>query len=104
MLNRFFGTSKAAPKATLHDAISSTDARVDSVEVKIKKLDAELLRYKEQMAKMREGPGKVGSRRTRQRARGPVPETRFERVSNALGSASRLKPLEHASDLVFARF
>ncbi|KAI9033305.1 charged multivesicular body protein 5-like protein [Hyaloraphidium curvatum] len=58
MLNRFFGTSKPKPKATLQDAISSTDSRVDSVEVKIKKLDAELVRYKDQMKKMREGPGK----------------------------------------------
>jgi hypothetical protein len=59
MLNRFFGTGKAKPKATLNDAISGTDARVDSVEVKIKKLDAELVRYRDQMAKMKEGPGKV---------------------------------------------
>jgi hypothetical protein len=32
---------------------------VEGVEVKIKKLDAELLRYKDQMGKMKEGPGKV---------------------------------------------
>jgi charged multivesicular body protein 5 len=30
-----------------------------SIEVKIKKLDAELGRYKEQMAKLKNGPGKV---------------------------------------------
>ena len=30
-----------------------------SIEVKIKKLDGELARYKEQMAKLRNGPGKV---------------------------------------------
>ncbi|RKP01562.1 hypothetical protein CXG81DRAFT_4145, partial [Caulochytrium protostelioides] len=56
-MNRFFGTSKPrAPKATVSDAINATDARVDAVEVKIKRLDAELLRYKDQMKKMREGP------------------------------------------------
>jgi charged multivesicular body protein 5 len=53
-MNRIFGSSKpAAPKATLNDAISKTDERVDSVHVKVRKLDAELLRYKEQMASMR---------------------------------------------------
>lgn len=36
-----------------------TDARVGSIEVKIKKLDGELGRYKEQMSKLRPGPGKV---------------------------------------------
>jgi charged multivesicular body protein 5 len=30
-----------------------------SIEVKIRKLDAELARYKEQMSKLRPGPGKV---------------------------------------------
>ena len=33
--------------------------RVDAVEVKIRKLDAELIKYKDQMKKMRDGPGKV---------------------------------------------
>lgn len=32
---------------------------MQSIEVKIKKLDAELGRYKEQMSKLRGGPGKV---------------------------------------------
>lgn len=36
-----------------------TDTRIGSIEVKIKKLDGELIRYKEQMAKLRNGPGKV---------------------------------------------
>eukprot|EP00842_Homolaphlyctis_polyrhiza_P006778 jgi/Hompol1/7100/HPOL_002941-RA len=59
-MNRIFGTSKpAAPKATIADAIGATDARVDSVEVKIKKLDAELIKYKDQMKTMRDGPGKA---------------------------------------------
>ncbi|CAG8802982.1 27071_t:CDS:2, partial [Racocetra persica] len=47
-----------APKPTLNDAIVATDGRVSAVEVKIKKLDGELAKYKDQMKKMREGPGK----------------------------------------------
>ncbi|KAG2155002.1 Snf7 family [Suillus bovinus] len=58
-MNRIFGSSSSKkPKPTLQDAINATDARVASVEVKIKKLDGELLRYKEQMSKLRSGPGK----------------------------------------------
>ncbi|KAI8323535.1 hypothetical protein GQ54DRAFT_316652 [Martensiomyces pterosporus] len=58
-MNRIFGTSKPkAPKPTLDDAISSTDARVGAVDVKIKKLDGELAQFRDQMKKMREGPGK----------------------------------------------
>lgn len=36
-----------------------TDTRISSIEVKVRKLDGELGRYKEQMAKLRNGPGKV---------------------------------------------
>ncbi|ORE22159.1 hypothetical protein CU097_013068 [Rhizopus azygosporus] len=57
-MNRLFGSTKKTPKPTLNDAISSTDVRVDAVEVKIKKLDAELTRYRDQLKKMREGPAK----------------------------------------------
>ncbi|KAF9247400.1 Snf7 family [Melanogaster broomeanus] len=58
-MNRIFGTSTAKkPKATLQDAINSTDARIASIEVNIKKLDGELMRYKDQMSKLRNGPGK----------------------------------------------
>lgn len=58
-MDRIFGTNKPkAPKATINDAIQATDGRVDAVEVKIKKLDSELLKYKEQMNKMRDGPQK----------------------------------------------
>ncbi|CAO3668945.1 unnamed protein product [Umbelopsis vinacea] len=56
-MNKIFGTLKKVPKATLTDAISSTDLRTDAIEVKIRKLDAELTRYRDQM-KMREGPAK----------------------------------------------
>jgi len=58
-MNRIFGTSSSRkPKPTLQDAIASTDARMSSIEVKIRKLDGELARYKEQMSKLRNGPGK----------------------------------------------
>ncbi|KAJ3240354.1 hypothetical protein HDU81_004022 [Chytriomyces hyalinus] len=58
-MNRIFGSSKAqTPKPTVQDAIRATDERSDSVEVKIKRLDAELIKYKEQMGKMRDGPAK----------------------------------------------
>ena len=76
-MNRIFGSSSSRkPKPTLQDAISSvsqenilfkmtrlpstqTDARMSSIEVKIRKLDGELARYKEQMSKLRNGPGKA---------------------------------------------
>lgn len=58
-MNRIFGTGKAKPKPSLTDAIASTDTRVSSLEVKLKKLDAELSVFKNQMSKMREGPGKA---------------------------------------------
>ncbi|KAF8351616.1 vacuolar protein sorting-associated protein 60 [Amanita rubescens] len=58
-MNRIFGTSTSRkPKPTLQDAITTTDNRMASIEVKIKKLDGELARYKEQMGKLRGGPGK----------------------------------------------
>ncbi|ORY47105.1 hypothetical protein LY90DRAFT_415426 [Neocallimastix californiae] len=55
-MKRIFGSKKPAP--TLEDAISNTDGRVDSVEVKIRRLDAELSKYKDQMSRMRDGPAK----------------------------------------------
>ncbi|KAJ1719312.1 Vacuolar protein-sorting-associated protein 60 [Coemansia erecta] len=58
-MNRIFGMSKAkAPKPTMEDAIASTDKRVTDVETKIKKLEGELTRYRDQLGKMRDGPGK----------------------------------------------
>ncbi|KAJ1973734.1 Vacuolar protein-sorting-associated protein 60, partial [Dimargaris xerosporica] len=56
---RIFGTGKKpANKATLDAAISSTDSRAETVEGKIRKLDGELARYRDQMKTMREGPAK----------------------------------------------
>ncbi|KAF9094857.1 hypothetical protein BGX27_001366 [Mortierella sp. AM989] len=57
-MHRLFGTNKKTPKPNLTDAITATDLRVDAVEVKIRKLDAELIKYKDQMKKMRDGPAK----------------------------------------------
>ncbi|KDE02658.1 hypothetical protein, variant [Microbotryum lychnidis-dioicae p1A1 Lamole] len=57
-MNRLFGASSSIPKPSLSDAIASTDLRIDSIEVKIRKLDAELTKYRDQMRKMKEGAGK----------------------------------------------
>lgn len=35
------------------------DSRAESIDKKIARLDAELVKYKDQMKKMREGPAKV---------------------------------------------
>jgi hypothetical protein len=74
LIEQIFGSNKAKPKPSLNDAISSvshlftlddcrltpqTDTRIGTIEVKIKKLDAELGAFKAQMAKLRDGPGKV---------------------------------------------
>jgi charged multivesicular body protein 5 len=62
-MNRLFGSGKKDPasikaKPTLSDSIQKTDERTDSIEVKLRKLDGELARYKDQMSKMRDGPAK----------------------------------------------
>ena len=58
-MNRLFGNKTATPKPGLTEAIASTEARADGVTQKIKKLDQELSRYRDQMKKMGSGPGKV---------------------------------------------
>ncbi|XP_055298654.1 charged multivesicular body protein 5 [Sitodiplosis mosellana] len=58
-MNRLFGRGKPKePGPSISDCISSVDSRANVIEEKINKLDAELRKYKEQMSKMREGPGK----------------------------------------------
>uniref|UniRef100_U5EX55 Charged multivesicular body protein 5 n=1 Tax=Corethrella appendiculata TaxID=1370023 RepID=U5EX55_9DIPT len=58
-MNRLFGKSKPKePLPSINDCIAGVDARAESVEQKIKGLDVELKKYKDQMAKMREGPAK----------------------------------------------
>uniref|UniRef100_A0A3P9PPP4 Charged multivesicular body protein 5 n=1 Tax=Poecilia reticulata TaxID=8081 RepID=A0A3P9PPP4_POERE len=58
-MNRIFGRGKPkAPPPNLSECISTVDARSESIEKKIGRLDAELLKYKDQLKKMRDGPSK----------------------------------------------
>jgi len=58
-MRRIFGASQPkAPPPNLGDAIANVDARADTMEKKIGKLDAELVKMRDQMKKMREGPSK----------------------------------------------
>ena len=58
-MQRLFGLGQSKPKPGLQQAISSTEERADAIQVKIRRLDAELDRYRDQMRRMREGPGKA---------------------------------------------
>uniref|UniRef100_A0A4W6G5Y7 Charged multivesicular body protein 5b n=1 Tax=Lates calcarifer TaxID=8187 RepID=A0A4W6G5Y7_LATCA len=59
-MNRIFGRGKPkAPPANLTDCIGNVDSRAESIDKKIARLDAELVKYKDQMKKMRDGPSKV---------------------------------------------
>lgn len=56
-MHRIFGAKKQTdPPPSVQDASDRINKRGDSVEDKIKKLDAELARYKEQIKKTRPGP------------------------------------------------
>lgn len=58
-MQRLFGSSKPkAPPPNLSDAITTIDARGENVDKKIAKLDGELVKLRDQMKKMREGPAK----------------------------------------------
>jgi charged multivesicular body protein 5 len=58
-MHRLFGKSKAKePTPTLDSASKSMEARGEAVDDRVKKLDAELLRYKQQLSKMKAGPAK----------------------------------------------
>lgn len=58
-MDRLFGKGKAkTPAPSLNDCVNNLESRGDSVDKKISKLDAELMKYREQMKKMREGPSK----------------------------------------------
>ncbi|KAI9717174.1 MAG: hypothetical protein M1812_004922 [Candelaria pacifica] len=58
-MNRLFGAKNTGPKPTLNSAISNVDTRIESIDVKLAKLNAELTSYQQRMAKMRDGPGKT---------------------------------------------
>jgi charged multivesicular body protein 5 len=65
-MRRLFGTSKPKqPAATLDDVSAKLGTRGESLQTKVKRLDQELLQYKQQLAKMPEGPSKS---RVKQRA------------------------------------
>jgi len=57
-MNRLFGAKSTAPKPTLNSAISNVDTRIDSIDVKLAKTNAELSTYQQKLSKMRDGPGK----------------------------------------------
>lgn len=58
-MNRLFGRgTPKAPPPNLEDCVAGVDSRAESIDKKIARLDGELRKYKEQMSKMRPGPGK----------------------------------------------
>jgi charged multivesicular body protein 5 len=58
-MNRLFGSGKPkAPPPNLSDTIANIDARGDTIDKKIAKLDGDLVKLKDQMKNMREGPSK----------------------------------------------
>lgn len=57
-MNRLFGAKSSAPKATLQSAISNVDTRIESIDVKLAKSNAELQTYQQRLSRMRDGPGK----------------------------------------------
>ncbi|KAF2104306.1 hypothetical protein NA57DRAFT_51139 [Rhizodiscina lignyota] len=57
-MNRLFGAKSTAPKPTLSSAIGNVETRIESLDVKLSKLNAELSTYQSRLAKMRDGPGK----------------------------------------------
>lgn len=58
-MNRLFGAKSTAPKPTLNSAISNVDGRIESIDVKLAKLNSELSTYQQRLSKMRDGPGKT---------------------------------------------
>lgn len=57
-MNRLFGAKSTAPKPTLQGAIGNLDTRIESLDVKLAKLNAELQGYQQRLSRMRDGPGK----------------------------------------------
>ncbi|KAJ4452410.1 putative Vacuolar protein sorting-associated protein 60.1 [Paratrimastix pyriformis] len=57
MINRLFGSKKAAgPAPTLDDVSQKLGSRQDSLQERIQKLDQELIRLRDRMKQMRPGP------------------------------------------------
>uniref|UniRef100_A0A2K5E621 Charged multivesicular body protein 5 n=1 Tax=Aotus nancymaae TaxID=37293 RepID=A0A2K5E621_AOTNA len=58
-MNRFFGKVKPkAPPPSLTDCIGVVNSRAESIDRKISRLDSELVKYKDQIKKVREDPAK----------------------------------------------
>ncbi|KAF8244221.1 hypothetical protein K440DRAFT_610485 [Wilcoxina mikolae CBS 423.85] len=57
-MNRLFGSKNTAPKPTLQGAIGNLDTRIESIDVQLTKINAELQTYQQRISKMRDGPGK----------------------------------------------
>jgi charged multivesicular body protein 5 len=58
-MNRLFGAKNTAPKPTLNSAITNVETRIETIDVKLAKLTAELTTYQTKLAKLRDGPGKT---------------------------------------------
>ncbi|KAF2764999.1 charged multivesicular body protein-like protein 5 [Teratosphaeria nubilosa] len=58
-MNRLFGAKSNAPKPTLNSAIANVDSRIESIDVKLAKLNSELTTYQQRLTRMRDGPGKT---------------------------------------------
>ena len=58
-MNRIFGSAPKGPKPTLDGAISGIDKRIESTDVKLASINAELSTYQGKLARMRDGPGKT---------------------------------------------
>jgi len=61
-VKRFFGLGKNTPAPSLDDATKKVNERGETLDSKIKKLDEELFKYREQMKRMRPGPAQNGIR------------------------------------------
>lgn len=62
-MRRIFGVKKDKAQApTLTDAAATLDTRGGSIDEKLKRLDTELLKHREALKKMREGPGLEAAR------------------------------------------
>ena len=58
-MNRLFGKAKPKePPPNINDCIAGVDSRAESIDKKVQRLEQELVKYKDQMKKMRDGPAK----------------------------------------------
>ncbi|ODV90155.1 hypothetical protein CANCADRAFT_1888 [Tortispora caseinolytica NRRL Y-17796] len=57
-MNRLFGSKAKGPKPTIESAQASIETRMESLDVRIAKLNGELQVYQQKMSRMRDGPGK----------------------------------------------